>query len=459
MAAVDSLLKLIPARNAEALTIISNAVPQLRKGGEPAPLSMPPLSAALVSNFVTEVGGSDAKRYCTEDGAVYSVRVETADDGICMTFVPAGGPKASTPAPEPPMVALVEDRSSYTGEIDELLCEVERRGASDLVLSSGSNAWLRVDGAMREIPGTCFSDELLLRALNVDRADLGASGSLDFALQGRRRYRVNVFRQSRGIAAALRPIRDDPPTLADLRLPHTLHELVELRNGLVLVTGTAGSGKSTTLAALIEHLNHTRARHIITLEDPIEYEYRPVRCLIHQREIGEQVPDFATGLRSALRESPDIILVGELRDRETIAAAITAAETGHLVLGTLHASSAMVAIDRLIDVFPSDQQRQIRYQLATTLRATLTQILLPSTRAPGRAPAIELMRANDAIAANIRDNKTHHIPSAIQTGRASGMIPLEQSLARMVRNGLVERADAQAAAKEPAFFRELLMAG
>jgi twitching motility protein PilT len=232
--------------------------------------------------------------------------------------------------------------------------------------------------------------------------------------------------------------------------------MADYPNGLVLVTGMAGSGKSTTLASIVDHVNRSRARHVITLEDPIEYAHPSRLALVHQREIGRDVTDFASGLRAALRESPDIILLGEMRDRETIAAALTAAETGHLVLSTLHASNAMVAIDRVIDIFPADHQRQIRLQLSIVLREVLTQYLLPNVAGDARVPAYERMIKNDAIASHIRDDKTHQIPSAIQTGRAEGMVPLELSLARLVRAGHLTRTAAQAMAREPGYLAELL---
>jgi twitching motility protein PilT len=245
---------------------------------------------------------------------------------------------------------------------------------------------------------------------------------------------VNLFRQATGLAAAFRPIRRNPPTLAELNLPAQLARLARFPSGLVLVTGPTGSGKSSTLVALVEQLNREHARHIVTLEDPIEFEYQSQRSLVHQRELGVHVDSFETGLRAALRESPDVILLGEMRDRATIAAAITAAETGHLVLSSLHAASAPMAIDRIVDAFPEHQQKQIRGQLAGTLRAVLTQHLLPAAASTpgGRIPAIDLMVNTSAVASLIREGKNHQLASAIQTGRDEGMIPLDRSLAELV---------------------------
>jgi len=218
----------------------------------------------------------------------------------------------------------------------------------------------------------------------------------------------------------------------------------------VLVVGPTGSGKSTTLAALLETVNRTRARHVITLEDPIEFVYQPRRCLIHQREIGTHVESFAAGLRAALRECPDIVLVGEMRDRETVSMALTAAETGHLVLSTLHSGSAAMAIDRIIDIFPEHQQGQIRQQVAGSLRAVLTQQLLQGAAPGTRIPAIELLTGNYAVGALIREGKTHQLPTQIQTGREDGMIPFEASLFELLRAGRISKDVALAAARAPA---------
>ncbi len=458
MPAVDSLLRLISARNADALTIKGNGIPELRKAGIPAPLSMPALSGEVVAGFLREIGGCETTNYTTASSESFCVSVEGEGASLCMTFEPSAR-SVFVSEPKPHFTAgaeLTDTGSSSNNKLQGLLNMAIEQDASDLLLSAGKDAWLRVDGRLRCLAGTALSSEQILEELGVSEEDLADSGSMDFALVRNHRFRGNVFRQAHGIAAALRPIRTSIPTLEDLHLPRCLHELASLKNGLVLVAGTAGSGKSTTLVALIEHLNKTQRKHIITLEDPVEYEYQSKQCLIHQREVGSQVSSFADGLRAALRESPDVILVGELRDQETIAAATTAAETGHLVLGTIHASSATVAIDRMIDVFPSGQQRQVRSQLATTLRATLTQFLLDSPMAPGRVPAIELMRSTDAIAAHIRDGKTYQLPSAIQTGKNAGMIALEASLAQLVERGRVEYETALAFAKEKSFFLQLL---
>jgi twitching motility protein PilT len=485
MATVDSLLKIIGARGADALTIAAGEVPVLQRGGQPTPLSMPPLDAALVAQFADEViaeelraaldaSGALETAYRTGDDEQFSVKAIKRATGIRLSFRPIAAPPARRLEVVP---AAASDRAEPTPratgpESKDLLAALQRvddeRG-TDLILSTGCPGRMRVGGELIELDdATCTEPELLafLGDAVTDEAmrALDATGSVDLALDfrasGGLRYRVNLFRQRRGLAAALRPIRRDPPTLRDLGLPRELYQLTEYRHGLVLMTGQAGSGKSTTLVALTEHVNRTRARHVITIEDPIEYEYTPQHALIHQREVGVEVVSFAAGLRAALRESPDIIVLGEMRDLDTISAALTAAETGHLVLATLHCAHTAAAIDRIIDVFPGAQQRQVRTQLAAVLRAVITQRLLPSTH-PTRplVPAIEKLVVNDAVAAMIREDKCHQIESQIQTGRADGMISLDRSLAELVRNRFVSMETVRAVAADPERVRTLARSG
>jgi twitching motility protein PilT len=265
---------------------------------------------------------------------------------------------------------------------------------------------------------------------------------------GPRRFRANFFRHQSGVGLTLRAIRDRIPTLEELNLPRSLAALGALPDGIVLVNGPAGCGKSTTLAALVGEINRTRAAHVITLEDPIEYVHAPQRSLIHQREIGTHVESFSAGLRAALRESPDVILVGEMRDLETISLALTAAETGHLVLSTLHSATGAMAIDPVIDVFPDAQQVQVRNQLAGVLRAVVTQRLLPASVAGERVPAVEVLRGSYAVAAQIREGKTHQLATQMQLGKDDGMIVLERSLVDLVRAGRISRETARAAARD-----------
>ncbi|HSJ99812.1 MAG TPA: PilT/PilU family type 4a pilus ATPase, partial [Kofleriaceae bacterium] len=302
--------------------------------------------------------------------------------------------------------------------------------ASDVLLSTGRTPRFRLDGRIEAIDVAIDDAELAACV-----AELGPNTDHGLEIAGTR-LRVNAFDHLGGAAIAARLIRDRVPTLAELALPPELLTVVDHRDGLVLVCGPTGSGKSTTLASLVDQIDQRRAAHVITLEDPIEYRFEGRRCLIHQREVGQHVPSFAAGLRAALREAPDVILLGELRDRETIAAALTAAETGHLVLATLHAPSAVGAIDRVIDSFGESQQRQIRWQLAAVLRTVITQYLLPR-RDGGRAVATELVPVTPAVANIIRKGELQTLPTAIQSGRDAGMIPLERSLARLVDAGAV----------------------
>jgi len=332
---------------------------------------------------------------------------------------------------------------------------------SDIVISAGQPLWIKSTAgfaaasaaAISETEIRAFADSILDPAR---RRVLENAGSVDLPWvapdidDGPQRFRVNVFTQAHGLAIALRPINRQAPSFAELNLPDSIGGLAGVTSGMVLVVGQAGAGKSSTLAAMVETVNRTCARHVITLEDPIEFVYRPRRCLIHQREVGTHVESFSAGLRAALRECPDMILVGEMRDRETVALALTAAETGHLVLSTLHSGSAPMAIDRIVDIFPEHQQGQIRQQVAGSLRAVLTQQLLPGARPGTRYPAIELLTVNYAVGALIREGKTHQLASQIQTGREDGMVAFEASLFELIRTGKITRDVAVAAARDPA---------
>jgi twitching motility protein PilT len=490
MAVIDALLALVESQRAQGIVIAADRAPELVHPDGRRPLSMPAIPADTVAGFAREVAAvpGASPRYQTRAGRVFSVRIEGAGASLRLTFSRAGAepgtqararaPEAAVPEPvadaEPEWIgADASEPGSAPADVDPLLlallADLERGHASDLLLSSGIAPRLRTGGALRALDGPVPDDAailaLLAPALDVrSRERLAAHGSVDVALDlpggaGGQRFRVNLFRHARGLAAALRPIRRDPPRLAELNLPEDLYGLVAHSDGLVLVTGPSGSGKSTTLVALVEELNRTAARHVVTLEDPIEYRYAPKRCLIHQRELGRDVEDFAGGLRAALREAPDVILVGEMRDRATIAAALTAAETGHLVLSTLHSGSPWMAVERMIDVFPGEQQAQVRTQLASVLRAVVSQHLLPSTAPPLRVPAIEKLVVTAAVANQIRDDKVHQLQSTVQTGREGGMLPLEASLAELVRRRRVDAARARAIARDPKLFEELVGGG
>jgi twitching motility protein PilT len=280
---------------------------------------------------------------------------------------------------------------------------------------------------------------------------------LSFSLAGIGRFRVNVFKQRGTMAAAIRLVASKIPNPEDLGLPSSVIELSKKTRGLILVTGPTGSGKSTTLASLINLINHERADHILTLEDPIEYLHRHHKSIVNQREIGHDSQSYANALRAALRQDPDVILVGEMRDLETISIAITAAETGHLVLSTLHTVGAAKTIDRIIDVFPPSQQQQIRIQMSTVLQAVISQQLLPRRDKSGRVAAIEVMIANPAIRNLIREGKTHQITSSIQTGLKFGMQTMDGALADLYRKGIITREDAMTYAVDQEMLSKLLL--
>lgn len=326
-------------------------------------------------------------------------------------------------------------------EITDLLTLTKERGASDLHLAAGAPPTLRVNGRLVRVEGLPVLTRERMHSLLYDiladeqKARFEDTHDLDFSLEltGVGRFRVNAFMQRLGEGMVLRLIPSKIQTLDDLDMPPILKDLAMKDRGLVLVTGPTGSGKSTTLAAMVDHMNENRQHHIITIEDPIEFVHTPKKCNINQREVGPHTKTFASALRSALREDPDVILVGEMRDLETIAQAITAAETGHLVLSTLHTNSAPQTISRIVDVFPPHQQEQIRVQLAEALIGIIAQTLIPTLDGKGRVAALEVMVATPAVRNMIRENKVHQLPSAIQTGARDGMQSLDQHLKTLVK--------------------------
>ncbi|MFC3396593.1 type IV pilus twitching motility protein PilT [Brenneria rubrifaciens] len=330
-------------------------------------------------------------------------------------------------------------------DVGEWVALSVKHNASDLHLCSGHPPVLRVDGRLRSentLPRLCAEQLEQWCAAWLSTAQqrqLRRSGQVDGAqtLADGQRLRVNVFRQRHGLSVALRLIPSSHFSLAALRAPAILSELIERQDGLVLVTGATGSGKSTTLAAMIAALNERHARHVITLEDPIEFIHASRQCLVQQRQIGQHSASFAQALRAALREDPDVILLGELRDTETIRLALTAAETGHLVLATLHTRSAAQAVDRLIDVFPGEEKAFVRSQLAACLQAVAAQKLLPMPQG-GRVALFDVLTATPAVSNLIREGKSHQLPSLIQTGAQAGMQTFEQSWQQRRREGLLE---------------------
>ena len=345
--------------------------------------------------------------------------------------------------------------------IEALLAEMVRRGASDLLLVPGSPPTLRIEGRLRPLaedplePGRIeglFASNLGSAA----RRSIDIRGCADFSLRllpGRVqgldsasgwRLRVNLQRQRGEVAAGVRLLPQRIPSLEELNLPPGLGDLVASEKGLVLVSGPTGSGKSTTLAALVDFLNRSReGRHIITIEDPVEYEHRSLHSVVEQVEVGTDAPDFGTALRAALRRDPDVILVGEVRDAETMAAALTAAETGHLILATLHTGDATRAVHRIVDVFPASRQDQIRQQLALALRAIVCQQLIPCSDGAGRVPALEVLIATYAVRNHIRKGRAEQLYNEMMTGRSGGMVQMEESLADLVRAGAISIEEAR----------------
>lgn len=340
-------------------------------------------------------------------------------------------------------------------DITELLTFGVEQGASDLHLSAGLPPMIRIDGDIRRINLPAM-DQKQVQALIYEimndhqRRDFEEFLEIDFSfeLPGIARFRVNAFNQSRGAGAVFRTIPSRVLTLEELGFGQVVRELTQLPRGLVLVTGPTGSGKSTTLAAMVDHINSTRAQHILTIEDPIEFVHESKQSLVNQREVHRDTHGFAEALRSALREDPDVILVGEMRDLETIRLALTAAETGHLVFGTLHTTSAAKTIDRIVDVFPAAEKAMVRSMLSESLRAVVSQALLKKIGG-GRAAATEIMIATPAIRNLIREDKVAQMYSAIQTGGTHGMQTMDQCLKALVQQKIVSREAAREKAKNP----------
>lgn len=345
-------------------------------------------------------------------------------------------------------------------DISELLEKLVKQGGSDLHISSNLPPAIRVDGNLNRLDYPPLSPEDVEKLLfpmlsNEQRRRLEQEWELDFSygIEGLSRFRVNFYKDKGNYAAAFRTITSQVPSFEKLGLPDIVRTTAEKPRGLILVTGPTGSGKSTTLAAMIDYINTTKAEHILTIEDPIEFVHTSKSSIIHQRELGMDTRSFANALKSALREDPDIILVGEMRDHETIALALTAAETGHLVFGTLHTSSASQTIDRIIDVFPEGQQQQIRVQLANSLVAVFSQTLLPKVQPDGtkkgRVMAQEIMLVNPAIANLIREAKAAQIYSTIQMNQGVGMQTLEMALANLYKQNIITLEDALSKTSRP----------
>jgi twitching motility protein PilT len=423
----------------------------------PAPVTMPSIAMPAGNGSALE-----ARREAQPAPA--SVRPAFVETPIPGT-IPAARPPAPAPAPAPAPTASISVGGSagVPTHIDELFGQMLDQRASDLHLKSNAIPQLRVDGSMAPVPGRgpLSPDQLegLIYAITPERNkhEFAESNDTDFAytLTGRGRMRCNVFRDIAGIGAVFRQIPSKILTAEQLNLPKSVMDMCQLDKGLVVVTGPTGSGKSTTLAAMVDWINANRDDHIITIEDPVEFVHADKKCLINQREVGTQTKSFKAALRAALREDPDIVLVGEMRDLETVAIAIETAETGHLVFGTLHTNTAPSTIDRLIDQFPADRQEQIRVMLSESLKGVVAQTLLRK-KGGGRVAALEILLVTPAVANLIREGKTFQVPSLMQTGRGLGMVTLMDSLFDLVKNGTVEAEEAYARAPHKKEFGSML---
>src|ERR671933_2289582 len=358
-------------------------------------------------------------------------------------------------------------RQGVTFDFADLLLDVIARNASDLHLTAGAPPMVRVRGRLAPLEGyprlsTTDTREIVYSILTNDqRQKFENDWQLDFAysVPGHARFRVNAYMQRAAIGAAFRLIPAEIMSIDDLALPNATHEFIKKPRGFVLVTGPTGSGKSTSLAAMIDAINQTREEHIMTVEDPIEFLHSHKRCIVNQREIGSDAQTFASALKGALRQDPDVILVGEMRDLETISTALTAAETGHLVFATLHTQDAPQTIDRIVDVFPAHQQDQVRVQLSVALQGVMTQQLLPTADGSSRVVAAEVLVPTPAVRNLIREGKTHQIPSAMQTGSNVGMQTMDAALASLVRAGKITQRVAEQRSSTPQELRRLMGMG
>jgi len=340
-------------------------------------------------------------------------------------------------------------RTRGGNDLTAILRNAVKAGASDVHLHGGARLMLRVGGELRtvvdkKLSATNVEEALLALLTEEERGTLERHGQVDVGITvaGLGRFRANLYRQQRGLDAVFRVLKSRAPKLADLNLPAHLERLADFRNGLVLAAGPAGSGKSSTLAALVDVINNRREGHILTIEDPVELIHGCKKSVVNQRQVGKHTDSFARALRAALREDPDIILIGELRDLASISLAVYAAETGHLVLSTLHTRNAVESIHRLVHVFPPQEQAQVRAKVAEALRAVICQRLVRRADGQGRIPLVEILIGNQAVRSLIRDNKEYMIPSVMQTGESDGMCVFHQSLSRLEQHGVVERAEA-----------------
>ncbi len=483
MARVDPLLRMIVQQGGTEMVLVAGQAPRLFHGKTQLRLFLPPMSAGLLKDMVVPLVPPDQTAAFEAEGRVdfehrdpelgvfgvelapdegFTVRLRRAEQAAEPSAPPPEPAAEADEAPAPRPARAPRRRGNDARVLYGLLEAATQRGASDLHLADNEQAQIRVGGRLRPLEVDAPDDVRLLVGPLLDEAahkEIEAGRSVDraVALPGGQRFRLNVYRCAQGWAAALRVLRREAPRLPELNLPVDLSALAERPHGLVVVCGPTGAGKTTTCAALTRHALETRGGLLVTLEQPVEYAFdAPPGALVRQREVGRHVVDFATGLRDALREDPDLLLVGEMRDPETIELALTAAETGHLVLTTLHARSAASAIERIVDAYPPSRQPWIRGQLAGVLEAVVAQRLLPRADGAGRVPAVEVLRATHNVSNLVREGRTAHLQSALQAGRDAGMVVMEKSLADLVRRGVVALADAVSAAADAASLADYL---
>jgi twitching motility protein PilT len=484
MARVNSLLSIVVDQGANELRLASDREPKMFALGAPRRLSIPAMTDDTVRAFLGEILADETASALAEQGRA-EVRYEAegigtfhvalarhGEQGVSAVFLRAGSaaPRATnaavaTPSSNAPAAERAESvpsvepalgaepaphpspRALPHAELAALVARAASMRASDLHLTDGESPTVRIDGVLRKLADVPFRD--VATVLGLGGGTVTRSLDLAYDIMDTGRVRVHVFNTADGLAAAIRLLPPSAPSFASLDMPVPFDDVVSLPHGLVLVCGATGSGKSTTLAALAQEALRRRSIVLVTLEDPIEYKLVPqARSLVRRRQVGRDVSDFASGLRDALREDPDVLLVGEMRDAETISLALTAAETGHLVLASIHSRGAAAAVERIVDACSPERQGQVRAQLAESLRVVVGQRLLPRARGTGRIPAVEILRVSRGVASLIREGKTAQIPSAIQAGRKDGCISLERSLADRVKSGEVRLEDARAAAND-----------
>ena len=484
MPGVDQILSFIIQQGADELRLGTDDEPQAFAQGVRRHFTMAKTPDAVLRHLLGDVLSKDREAllvkqpllsfsYEARGIGTFDVTVEARKTGgLNVTFTQSTGSPASPPEPEPAVAASVTHAMSTpiqsvsrettidsvastlrcTAQLRVLVEQAVLQRASDIHAADNEPVYIRVDGQLKPINKvSCTSVESLFQLDEALRDQLLRGVAVEAAIgtSARERLRITLYQASAGLTAAIRLLPAEAPTLAELQLPLNLANLAELPNGLVLLCGATGSGKSSTLAALSRHALEQRSILLVTLEDPIEFQLRASsQSIVRQRQIGRDTKSFTAGLRDALRSDPDIIVVGELRDPETIRLALTAAETGHLVLASIHSGSATACVERVVDAYPADQRSQIRVQLADALRAVVVQRLLPRHRGSGRIAALEVLRVNRAVSNVIREAKTAQLGTLLQAGKREGMISLERCLADYVQSGAVSLEQARAAAND-----------